>query len=102
MIECNRCHHRICYDELVGVQVSKTQRQGWLAYRCEACGHEETLPVERDILWRDLRVISSTEFFVRPGRLVNECQAQRMLEIEKLGPITADEILDFCEELNHP
>jgi hypothetical protein len=99
MIECRVCHHRICYDELVGVQVHPAQPQGWLAYRCESCGHEEALPVESETLWRDLRVMSDTEFFIRPGRIVNECESHCMMEIEKLGPITTNEFLEFCEEL---
>jgi len=84
----------------VGLHLNELWPQAVLIYRCQGCRHEDAVPVPREILQTDLHIYGRHDFHVSPGRIVNECSAQRMLEIEKLGEITSDEIIDFCEQLN--
>jgi uncharacterized protein YbaR (Trm112 family) len=99
MLACPECNHRICYDELQNVLVADWSSQVLLGFQCSACGCRSAFVVSRTSVEQALRVNEQRQVHLIPGCLVNECRAEEMMGFEKMGPITADELIEFSQGL---
>ncbi len=99
MFLCPHCGHHLCSDELRRVEQGDLPAQAVLWFRCQVCGKKSSFPVAQRALDHALRIEGNERLSLRPGTLVPECQSQEMIEFEKLGPITADEAIEFARSL---
>lgn len=102
MFLCQHCGHHLCGDELRKIEQEDWSNRAILSFKCQACGKKCSFAVAQRILEHALRREGHDRFSLRPGTLVTECQAQEMIEFERLGPITADEAIEFAQALESP
>jgi hypothetical protein len=99
MFRCQHCGHQLCGDELRKVEQEDWSTRVTLRFKCQGCGKRSSFPVAQRVLDHALRIEDDDRCFLRPGTLVNECQAQEMIKFERLGPITVDEAIEFAQAL---